>query len=173
RKNLDRLCPQRGHPERSYPSAREGSFPPGDLTRGYAWREIRILLGECNRVALVRSLEMVEEVADADCKTMQTARWFFKLTEQVINPGRARRDRDVGDRVFVHSSSQAPGCVLVASEDGRLRSDDVIGARPQIAEGIDSIVIGNRGHVDRLAQIIRAVQSDGHMRDPEIVRIHH
>ena len=60
----------------------KGAFP-GDLTRGNAWREVWILLGECNRVALVRSLEMVEEVADADCKTMQTARWFFKLTEQV------------------------------------------------------------------------------------------
>src|SRR5208337_5023546 len=36
-------------------------------------------------------------------------------------------------------------------------SDDVIGARPQIAAGIDSIVIGHRGRVDRLAQIIRAV----------------
>ena len=47
------------------------------------------MLGECDRVALVRSLEMVEEVADADCKTMQTARWFLKLTEQVIYPGRA------------------------------------------------------------------------------------
>lgn len=45
------------------------------------------MLGECDRVALVRSLEMVEEVADADCKTMQTARWFLKLTEQVIYPG--------------------------------------------------------------------------------------
>jgi len=64
RKNLDRLCPQRGHPERSYRSAREGSFPPGDLTRGNTWREVRIVLGECDRVGFVSSLEMIEKVAN-------------------------------------------------------------------------------------------------------------
>jgi len=37
------------------------------------------------------------------------------------------------------------------------RFDQSFTDMPQIAERIDSIVIGNRGHVDRPAQIIRAV----------------
>ena len=173
RKNLDRLGPQRRHPVRSYRSKREGGFSPRDLTRGNAWREARVLPGERNRVALVSSLEVVKDVADVDCQIMQIASRLLEFTEQVTNPGRACRDRDVGDRVLAHRSSQAPGCVLVAAENGRLGSDDVVGPRPQITKGIDTIIIGNRGHVDRLAQIVRASQCHGHMRDPEIVRIEH
>ena len=48
---------------------------------------------------------------------------------------------------------------LASTDTGPVKNwfDQSFTDMPRIAERIDSIVIGNRGHVDRLAQIIRAV----------------
>ena len=112
--------------------------------------------GKPDRIALIRLLEMIEEVADADRKSLESASRLLELAKQVVHSLCAAWNPNAGDRVGAHRSSQASICVLENAENRRLSSIDVITARPQSTEGVESVIIGGRlRHVDRLPQVVR------------------